>query len=139
MIAGLLALGGGLVAIASAWLPWVTYPWATLWSPTNSTDLSTLHCCYYLVAGGAIAAVCGTLLLRAGRATRLAKLVGIGAMAGGALAIAVEVDAYSWINRFLTIAAGDSVVPAMGYGLYVGLAGGVASVIGGLLGLVGRR
>lgn len=139
-IAGLLALGGGLVAIASGWLPWVTYPWATLWSPTNSTDLSTLHCCYYLVAGGAIAAVCGALLLlRAGRGTRLPRLLGIGAIAGGALVIAVEVSAYSWINDFLNIAAGDSVVPAMGYGLYVGVAGGLAGAIGGLLALAGRR
>ena len=128
------------LAIASGWLPWVTYPWATLWSPTNSTDLSTLHCCYYLVAGGAIAAVCGALLLlRAGRGTRLPRLLGIGAIAGGALVIAVEVSAYSWINDLLNIAAGDSVVPAMGYGLYVGVAGGLAGAIGGLLALAGRR
>jgi hypothetical protein len=139
-IAGLLALGGAAVAIVSTWLPWETYPWATFWSPTNSTDLSTLHCCYYLVAGGALAATCGALLLlRAGRWTRLSQLFGVGAIAGGVLVVSVEVAAYSWINNFLAIAAGFSVVPAMGYGLYVGLAGGIASVLGGLLALVGRR
>jgi len=81
--------------------------------------------------GGGIAAACGLLLLlRVGRSTSLPMLLGIGAIAGGVLVVAVEAVAYGRIN--------DTINLSIGYGLYVGIGAGVVGALGVLLGLFNR-
>jgi hypothetical protein len=137
-LAGLLALAGGAVAVASAWLPWATFM-DTSTKLIDATDTSRLECGYYLVAGGAIAAVCGLLLLL--RTGNLHMLLALGAIAGGALAVVVEVAAYNQVNQVNDLAnlTGGSIGITYGIGLFVGIGGGVAGALGGLAGLVSRR
>jgi hypothetical protein len=131
-MAGLRALAGGLVAIASAWLPWINDSSGTFnLKPIDATDMSSLACGYYLLIGGGITAACGLLLLlRVGRSTSLPILLGIGAIAGGVLVVAVEAVAFGRIN--------DTINLSIGYGLYVGIGAGVVGALGGLLGLFNR-
>jgi hypothetical protein len=95
---------------------------------------------YYLVAAGALAAVCG-LLMVLGMATSpgARQLLAIGAIAGGLGACAVEVAAYMKVNDSLNLANssgfGSALGVAMGWGIYVGIAGGAVAALGGLMGL----
>ncbi len=139
-IAALLALAGGAVAIVSAWLPWLTGMGSDM-KPIDITDTSTLACGYYVLIGGAVAAACGLLLLmRFGRGTSMPMLFALGAIVGGALVIAAEYVAYGKVNDTINAMgglAGEAGI-AMGYGLYVGIGGGIAGAVGGLLALVNR-
>jgi len=55
----------------------------------DATDMTILECGYYLLIGGGIAAACGLLLLlRLGNVPSLSVILGVGAIAGGALVIA---------------------------------------------------
>jgi hypothetical protein len=138
-IAGLVALVGGAVAVAAAWLPWATSSGTSLMTPMDQTDLSDLACGYYIVAGGAIAAVCGLLLLmRMAGNPNLPRLLALGAIAGGILVVAAEVTAYGRLNDSFG-AFGSAYGFAIGYGVYVGIAAGVVAALGGLLSLAGRR
>jgi hypothetical protein len=131
-MAGLRALLGGLVAIASAWLPWI-HDSSGLFSPRaiDATNMADLACGYYLLIGGGIAAACGLLLLlRVGRSTILPMLLGLGAIAGGVLVVAVEVAAWGKTNGAVNL--------SISYGLYVGIGAGVVGALGGLIGLGNR-
>jgi hypothetical protein len=136
-LAGLLALAGGAAAVASAWLPWATFM-DTSTKLIDSTDTSRLECGYYLVAGGAIAAVCGLLLLMR---TGSLQLFGLGALAGGILVVVVEVMTYNQVNQFSDLANlyGGSAGISYGIGFYLGIGAGVVGALGGLAGLVSRR
>ncbi|MFI5259481.1 MAG: hypothetical protein ACHQ01_07735, partial [Candidatus Limnocylindrales bacterium] len=137
----LLALAGGLIAIGAAWLPWVTQS-GVAFNGIQATDTSVLYCGYYLIAGGAIAAVCGLLLMmRVGRGSGLHMLLAIGAIVGGIVVVAVEVSAYGYVNDLITGASGFGVDSgyAIGYGLYAGIGAGIAAALGGVLSLLGRR
>jgi hypothetical protein len=137
----LLALAGGAVAVGSAWLPWMTL--GSEWF--RGIDLTSadggLANGYYLVAAGALAAACG-LIMVLGMATSpgARQLLAIGAIAGGIGACAVEAAAYMKVNDSLNLASsigasGGAVGMAMGWGIYVGVAGGAVAVLGGLMGL----
>jgi hypothetical protein len=140
-VGGLLALTGALVAVASAWLPWLmlsSEPFnADFWArPLDSTDAGELANGNYLIAVGAFAAVCGLLLmLRLGRSPGLRMLLALGALAGGAGVLVVEASAYQKLSDAV---GGLGVAQAMGWGLYVGAAGGVLALAGGVLALVSR-
>jgi hypothetical protein len=108
-------------------------------SPLDAVkDFSDLANGYYLLAGGVVAAVAGLALLLK-LAPKIAPLLAILAIAGGGLAIGVEISAYNRINPLLsTYGYGFSGGLTIGYGLYVGIAGGVVAVLGGLAALVRR-
>lgn len=137
-LAGLLALAGGAAAVASAWLPWATFM-NTSTKLIDATDASRLECGYYLVAGGAIAAVCGLLLLM--RTGGMQMLLGLGALAGGILIVVVEVMTYNQVNQLSDLAnlSGGSSGIGYGIGFYVGIGAGVVGALGGLAGLLSRR
>jgi hypothetical protein len=132
-----------LVAIGSAWLPWIIDSSGRFsLKPIDATDMSDLACGYYLLIGGGIAAACGLLLLlRIGRATSLPLLLGIAAIAGSVLVVAVEVVAFGMINDTINRASGlgADTGTSIGYGLWVGLGAGVLGALGGVLGLFNRR
>jgi hypothetical protein len=134
----LLALAGGIAAIASAWLPWATFMDVST-KLIDATDTSKLECGYYLVAGGAIAAVCGLMLLA--RVGNMSALLGLGAVAGGILVVAVEVMSYNQVSQVndLSNVFGGSAGLSMGIGLYLGIGAGAVAALGGLAGLVSRR
>lgn len=139
-IAGLLAIVGGAAAIGSLWLPWATF--ATYSSVSmkliDATDMSRLECGYYVLIGGAIAAVCGLLLLGARGMAGTRMLFGLGAIAGSALVVVVEVMAYNQMNNSVSGYAASSGL-SYGLGLFVAIGGGVVGALGGLAGLVSRR
>jgi hypothetical protein len=140
MIAPLLALAGGAVAIGSAWLPWATSGSGDSYlKPIEMTkDMGDLANGYYLIAAGAVAAACGLLLLLGLVKTPGARmLLSLGAIAGGAVVLAVEYVAYGHVNDEITL-YGASMV-SIGYGLYIGAAGGAVAAVGGVLGLVSKR
>jgi hypothetical protein len=139
MIAALLALAGGAVAIVSAWLPWaVTSSGDSLIKPIESTSGSDLANGYYLIAAGAVAAACGLLMLLGMVKTPSARmLLSLGAIAGGAAILAVEFVAMDDVNKVINLGFGTTV--SLGVGLYLGAAGGVAAAVGGVLGLVSKR
>jgi hypothetical protein len=139
MIAALLALAGGAVAIGSAWLPWaVTSSGDSLIKPIESTSGSDLANGYYLIAAGAVAAACGLLMLLGMVKTPSARmLLSLGAIAGGAAILAVEFVAMDDVNKVINLGFGTTV--SLGMGLYLGAAGGVAAAVGGVLGLVSKR
>jgi hypothetical protein len=105
----------------------------------DATDASRLECGYYLVAGGAIAAVCGLLLLM--RTGGMQMLLGLGALAGGILIVVVEVMTYNQVNQLSDLAnlSGGSSGIGYGIGFYVGIGAGVVGALGGLAGLLSRR
>ncbi len=127
---GSLALAGGILAIATGWLPWETLGPLAL-NPMDSdvtSRSSDLANGYYLVGAAALAAICGLILFLANpRTSTFGVLLGIGAILGGALVLAVEAKAYS--NMSPDVSAGAS----LGYGLYLGIAGGALAIVGGLL------
>jgi hypothetical protein len=91
---------------------------------------------YYLLAAGIVAAFAGLTLLILARikvAQGLRPLLAIPAVAAGAAAIVVEVSAYNHIGKLIPTFTGDL---AIGYGLYVGIAGGIAAILGGLAALM---
>ena len=139
MLAALLALAGGAVAVGSAWLPWAaTSSGDSLIKPIESTSGSDLANGYYLIAAGAVAAACGLLLLLGMVKTPSARmLLGLGAIAGGAAVLAVEFVAMDDVNKVINLGFGTTV--SIGLGLYLGAAGGVAAAVGGVLGLVSKR
>jgi hypothetical protein len=139
-IGGVLALAGGAVAIVSAWLPWMTGSGASA-NAMDATNMAILECGYYLLIGGGIAAACGLLLLlRIGNAPSLPMLLGLGAIAGSALVIAVEVLAFGKLNDAVTAANayGYGASVSLGFGLWVGIGAGVVAALGGVMSL-GRR
>jgi hypothetical protein len=91
---------------------------------------------YYLLAGGIVAAVAGLALLLK-LAPKMAPLLAILAIAGGATVIGVEIAAYNHVGRLIpTYGYGLNGGLSVGYGLYVGIGGGVAAVLGGLAALL---
>jgi len=140
-IGGVLALAGGAVAIVAAWLPWMTGSGASV-NAMDATDMTILECGYYLLIGGGIAAACGLLLLlRLGNVPSLSVILGVGAIAGGALVIAVEVLSFGKLNDAINAfnAYGyASGAPSLGFGLWVGIGAGVVAALGGVMSL-GRR
>jgi len=139
-IGGLLALAGGAVAVVSAWLPWMTGGGESI-NAMDATNMAILECGYYLLIGGGIAAACGLLLLlRIGNAPSLPLLLGLGAIAGGALVVAVEVLAFGKLNDAITAYStfGYEGVASLGFGLWIGMGAGVVSALGGVMSL-GRR
>jgi hypothetical protein len=99
-------------------------------------DFGDLANGYYLLGGGIVAAVAGLALLLK-LAPNMATLLAILAIAGGGLAIGVEIAAYNHLNPMLsTYGYGFSGGLTIGYGLYVGIGGGVAAVLGGLAALL---
>jgi hypothetical protein len=91
---------------------------------------------YVAAAGGIVAAACGLLLLLgiASASGQAKMLLALGAIVGGAAALAGQAVAYNdasadidLINRALGSGA------AIGYGVPVGIAGGAIAVVGGLL------
>jgi hypothetical protein len=140
-IGALLALGGGGVALVSAWLPWLSGG-GVHGNAIDFNDASIMECGYYLLLGGAIAAVCGLLLLlRVGKGSAPSSLLALGAMVGGILVVAVEVLAYGKVNDLInaygTYLPGYGV--SIGYGLYVGLVAGIVAALGGVVALLNRR
>jgi hypothetical protein len=142
-LGALLAALGGLVAVVAAWLPVATMYGFSL-KLIDATDTSTLACGYYLVVGGGAAVVAGfLLLLRAGGSAR--PLLGLVAIGGGILVVAVEVATYGQLND--TMGLGSSLGGSLGslgtagwsYGLYAGAGAGVISAVGGLIVLAQGR
>jgi hypothetical protein len=137
---GLLALVGGAVPIVAAWLPWMTGGGQSI-NAMDATDMAILECGYYLLIGGGIAAACGLLVfLRLGNVPNLSVLLGLGALAGGALVVAVEVLAFGKLNDAINAYSilGYSGAVSLGFGLWVGMGAGVLAALGGLMTL-GRR
>ena len=99
-------------------------------------DFNVVDNGYYLLAGGIVAAVAGLALLLK-LAPKMAPLLAILAIAGGAAVIVVEIAAYDHVGRLIpTYGYGLSSGLAIGYGLYVGIGGGVVAVLGGLAALM---
>ena len=141
----LLALIGGAVAVGSAWLPWMIYggQWAKGIDATQS-DLGLANG-QYLVGAGALAAVCGLLLLLGvARSAGTRQLLALGAIAGAIGVCVVEAAAFMKMNDIvnatnsLTGGLGVDTGFAIGWGIYVGAAGGVIAGLGGLLSLSAR-
>lgn len=140
-VGGLLALVGGIVAVASAWLPWFALgndPMNTSWwgkpidLTSGSTDLANGN---YLIAAGAVAAICGLLLvLGIAKTPGLRLVLAVGAIAGAVGIGAVELAAYNKVNEGLSLS--DSY--AIGWGLYVGAGGAVLAGLGGLAALISK-
>ena len=141
---GLLALVGGAIAVGSAWLPWFalsndpmkTEAWV---KPINVTggDLGLANG-NYLIAAGAVAAICGLLLiLGIARTPGLRLGLAIGAIAGAVGIGAVELSAYQKVSESVT-AFGSFSDLAIGWGLYVGAGGAVLAGLGGLAALVSK-
>ena len=107
------------------------------WTPMDMTlDFNVVDNGYYLLAGGIVAAVAGLALLLK-LAPKMAPLLAILAIAGGAAAIGVEIAAYDHVGRLIpTYGYGFSSGLAIGYGIYVGIGGGVVAVLGGLAALL---
>ena len=138
MIGGLLAAAGGGAAVASAWLAWeATKSGDALIKPMDvgfdSKNLTELATGPYLIAAGALAAVCGLLLLIGIARTRgLRGLLAVGAALGGVAVLAVEYTAYGHVNDSVNAFGAFA---AIGIGLYIGAAGGVAALVGAVLAL----
>ena len=140
---GFLALAGGAVAIGSAWLPWLTFGDQTKAGIDATTPDFGLANGDYLIAAGALAAVCGLLLvLGLARSKGARQLLGLGAIVGAIGVCVVEFSAFSKMNDAVTLAnsvagSGGSGV-SVGWGIYVGAAAGAIGGLGGLLALVAR-
>jgi hypothetical protein len=141
MLAALLAAAGGAVAIGSAWLPWAVTPSGdSLVKPIDITSTSDPANAYYLIAAGAVAAVCGLIVLIGMAKTASTRmLLSLGAIAGGAAVLVVEFNAMNDINTQITAGKALGFAVSTGIALYVGVAGGVAAAVGGVLGLTSKR
>jgi hypothetical protein len=140
MLAGLIALIGGVAAVGSAWLPWTaTSSGDALLRPIQVTaSMSDLANGYYLVGAGAVAAVVGLLLLVGlGRAAGARMLFGLVAIIAGVALLAVTYTAYGHVNDQITYFGASQV--KLGNAIYAGAAGGIAAIVGGLLALIARR
>ena len=84
-----------------------------------------------------MAAVAGLVLLLK-LMPDLSLILALAAVAAGAVVLGVEYKAYDEASRSVTYLGSGSGV-TVGMGLYVGVGGGIAAIIGGLLGLVGKR
>jgi hypothetical protein len=127
------ALAGGAVALVSTGLPWETNGSAsfTPLSPQITSWTADLANGYYVVVGGALAALCGlALLLGMVKTLNALRIAAIAAIVGGALVIAANAMAYSHVSDAMK---GTPI--QMGYGIYVGFAGGIVALIGGALAL----
>jgi hypothetical protein len=144
LLPGFLAFAGGVVAIASAWLPWLTdsgtVTGTSHWGrPIEATgaDLGLANG-DYLIAAGAVAAACGLLLLlRVARGSG-SRLLGLGAIAGGIGVVVVEISAYSKMTdlvKAVRAILGTEAGTAVGWGIYVGAAAAAVAILGGLLAL----
>jgi hypothetical protein len=103
-------------------------------NPMDATkDFGILANGYYLLGGGIVAAVAGLALLLK-LAPNMGPLLAILAIAGGGLAIGVEIDAYNKISPQINTTFSSGL--AIGYGVYVGIGGGVVAVLGGLAALL---
>jgi hypothetical protein len=141
MLAALLAVAGGAVAVGSAWLPWaVTSSGDSLIKPIEVTNTSDFANAYYLIAAGAVAAACGLLLLLGlARTAGTRTLLSLGAIAGGAAVLAVEFAAMNDVNKVITQGQALGYGVSIGMALYIGAAAGVAAAVGGVLGLTSKR
>ena len=135
------------MAIGSAWLPWFmsssdptqTVAWGKAIDWTDSSF--GLANGYFLIAAGAVAAVCGLLLLLGMARSPGARMVlGIGAIAGAIGVGVVDFSAYSKVNDTLNAysAYGASSGFTFGFGLFVGAGGAVVAALGGLLSMSSR-
>jgi hypothetical protein len=135
----LLALLGGVGAIGSAWLPWLTMG-DNWWKGIDATSSDGgLANGYFLIAAGAVAAVCGLLLvlgLATSPSTR--QLLALGAIAGGIGVCAVELAAYMKASDTINANGGTALGIAVGWGIYAGAGAGVVAALGGLLCLMAR-
>jgi hypothetical protein len=126
----------------AAWLPVATIYGFSL-KLIDATDTSTLACGYYLVVGGVAAVAAGfLLLLRAGGSAR--PLLGLVAVGGGILVVAVEVATYGQLNDSVGLGGSLGSLGIIGttswsYGLYVGAGAGVVGAVGGLIALAQGR
>jgi hypothetical protein len=148
---GLLVLLGGLAAAASAFLPMLiigdsmTNPdnWVTLWHP-ESWDLSvfTEPNGAYLLGAGLVAALCG-LLLFVGmvRGIPARFLLALAAVAAAVIILAFHYADYGRASALVDQAGASPFadLTTMGFGLYVGIAGGVAIILGSLTALASRK
>jgi hypothetical protein len=130
-------MAGGALAIASAWLPWA----ATGGEPLKPIDIvptfseltkdpTNLVNVDYLLAAGIVAVVIGLVVLIR-LAPILRPLLALVVIAAGVLVIGVEISAYNKITETIKVYPTYSI----GYGLYAGIGGGVAAVLGGLAAL----
>jgi hypothetical protein len=140
-LAALIALAGGAVAVGSALLPWaVSGSGDSYFKAIDVTDTSDLANGYFLIAAGAVAAVCGLLLLLGmARSSGLRLLLSLGAIAGGAIVLAVEYSAYNHVGDLTSSAASFGYKISVGNGLYLGAAAGAVAVVGGVMGLLSKK
>ena len=75
------------------------------------------------------------VLLHVGKGRGQDLILALGAIVGGALAIAVDAVAYGKVNDTINGLSGY----AIGYGLYLGIAAGVVGALGGAMALRARR
>jgi hypothetical protein len=157
-IGGLLALVGGAAAALSAWLPSLivgddlmkTDNWYSPWDKWSQIQSSVSGTGYWdftypnghiLVVAGAVAAVCG-LLLFSGlvRPIPARFLLALVAIAGAVAVLAMEYSVYGTISSDIDAANAIASAPltTMGFGLYIGVAGGAAAILGSLVALSGR-
>ena len=142
LLGGVVALIGGAVAVASAWLPWAATPGGdSLYRPVEMTgSMTDIANGYYLIAAGVIAAVAGALLLAGlARTANLRSILAVAVVLAGIAVLAVEFGAYGHVNQMITDNVGGAGFVKMGIALWVGAAGGVAAIAGGVLGLVLKR
>ena len=93
---------------------------------------------YYLIGGGAVAAVAGLLLLVGiAKSAGLRSLLALVAVVAGAAVLAVTYSAYSHVNEQISYFGASQL--KMGMAIYAGAAAGIASIVGGVLGLVAKR
>lgn len=134
----LLALIGGAVAIGSAWLPWLVVgdmSKAGIDATTSDLGLANGN---YLIAAGAVTAACGLLMvLGLARSPGMKQLLVLGAIAGAIGVCVVEAAAYMKMNEYVTN-IGSFANVSIGFGIYVGAAGGVIAGLGGLLALTAK-
>ncbi len=160
-LGGFLALAGGAAAAGSAWLPslvigdevmkqdnwlkpwdkWADIPWSMAGS-SSAGDWSFTHPSgHILVVAGVIAAVCGLVLMSGmARAIPARLLLALVAVAGAVAVLAMEYAAYGAMSDMIDAANKSTFSPliTMGFGLYVGAAGGAAAILGSLIALSGK-
>ncbi len=113
-------------------MPWITLGGSPFRTPLDmNIDFSIPDNGYYLLAAGIVAALAGLALLLK-LAPQARPLLEILAVAAGVAVIVVEVSAYNHVGKIIPTRTGDL---AIGYGIYVGIAGGVAAILGGLAAL----
>lgn len=159
---GLLALVGGAVAAGSAWLPsavvgeglmnqdnwlrpwdkWIQMQWSPAITPGAYGDWDPTHPSgHLLVVAGVVVALCGlVLMLGMARAIPARFLLALGAVGGAVFVLAMEYAAYGFVVDAIDSAnlLGSPDLITMGFGLYLGVAGAAAAIVGSLVALAGR-